>query len=187
MSAVGITLPGFRSSRGDGQQAETPAQPHQEVAQGQVPYLAVFHHIVEDRGPAATLMPRPPHQLIGISLGGAGRAEDDRRLGRSPLPLLSRTLWRSWLHRCWRPQESWVALQHLLRGSGSGGWRGRCGSVRPGIRPWLQGGAWRTKQEREGKEEQLVFWHLPCCSVRGENREVRGKGCWGRKSPQLIT
>lgn len=51
---------------------ETPAQPERRWAQCQAPYLAVFHLIVEDRRPAATLMPRPPHELVRVSLGGPG-------------------------------------------------------------------------------------------------------------------
>lgn len=35
-------------------------------------YLTMFHHVVEDGCPVATLMSRPPHQLVRVSLGGPG-------------------------------------------------------------------------------------------------------------------
>lgn len=50
---------------------EPPARlPEGRSAQRQAPYLAVFHHVVEDRSPAATLVPGPPHQLVRVGLGG---------------------------------------------------------------------------------------------------------------------
>lgn len=41
-----------------------PAQPERRWESRQAAYLAVFHHIVQDGCPAATLMPRPPHELV---------------------------------------------------------------------------------------------------------------------------
>ena len=49
---------------GDGQGADTPASLTVRWPQHQMSYLAVFHYVVEDRCPAAALMPRPPHQFV---------------------------------------------------------------------------------------------------------------------------
>lgn len=53
-------------------ETETSTQPERRWAQHQAPYLAVFHHIGEDRCPAATLVPRPPHKLVRVGLGSPG-------------------------------------------------------------------------------------------------------------------
>lgn len=60
--------------------------------------------------------------------------------------------------------------QHLVRASGSGGWHGRCGSVQLSIPPWPRGRAWRTKQEREDREEGVrqTRGHLLSCCPWGE-------------------
>ena len=82
---------------GDGQGADTPASLTGRWPQYPTSYLAVFHHVVEDRCPAAALMPRPPHQLVRVSLGRAGRAEDDGCLGGGHRPLIPGALWGGWL------------------------------------------------------------------------------------------
>lgn len=188
-SAAATTHPGFRSSRGDGQRAEAPAQPQREA--GVMPDTIPCGVSPHSRGSVPSRCPRAEAATparIRVSLGGAGRAEDDRSLGGGRLPLLSQARPGRWLRRRQRPQGPWVALRHLGRASGSGRGHRRCGSGRLSIPPWPQGGAWRTEPEGEGKEEPLVPWPpAELLSPWRKQGEVRGKGCQGRKSPWLRT
>ena len=42
------------------------------VVRGVRDLLTMLHYVVQDGCPAAPLMARPPHQLIGVRLGGPG-------------------------------------------------------------------------------------------------------------------
>lgn len=81
--------------------------------------------------------------------------------------------------------------QHLVRASGSGGWHGRCGSVQLSIPPWPRGRAWRTKQEREEREEGVrqTPGHLLSCCPWGEKKVRRpaGTGSTLSSGPDRIT